>query len=164
MRGLPGIPGPPKSAEVSAFLEKGAVLLLAPFLVSLAAFFQNQVLCKTGSRKSAEFGGKSAEFRGSRFQHVGVFGWRFLGFSAEISAAGTFRQKVLPCFSFYSMEDVRPTCMNKRMDRASFTARCFNSSDSTSNSAVVQRITFLSALRYVTQPGSSWRLPLGDVV
>ena len=75
------IPGPPKSAEVSAFLEKGAFLLLAAFLVSLAAFFfQCQVLCKTGSRKSAEFGGKSAEFGGksaefggSRFQHAGVF-------------------------------------------------------------------------------------------
>ena len=74
-------PGAPKAAKVSAFLEKAAFLLLAAFLVSLAAFCcQNQVLCKTGSRKLAEFGGKSAELggksaesRGSSCQHVGVF-------------------------------------------------------------------------------------------
>ena len=95
-------PGPPKSAEVSAFLR------LAAFLVSLAAFFsksssvqnRQQEIAEFGG-KSAEFGGKSAEFRGSRFQHVGVFvaffglfGGNFCrrGLSAESSAAGT------PCF------------------------------------------------------------------
>ena len=70
-----------QSGKSFCLFGKAAFLLLAAFLVSLAAFCcQNQVLCKTGSRKSAEFGGKSAEFggksaesRGSSCQHVGVF-------------------------------------------------------------------------------------------
>ena len=95
-------PGAPKASKVSAFLEKAAFLLLAAFLVSLAAFCcQNHVLCKTGSRKSAEFGGKSAEFggksaesRGSSCQHVGVFvAFPFFLAGGVVCA---FRRKFLP--------------------------------------------------------------------
>ena len=98
------IPGPPKSAEVSAFLEKGTFLLLAVFLVFLAEFFQHQVLCKkkaAGHRRIlAGHRRNSAEFRGSRFQHVGVFvGFRFLFFDFLFSLAGgvllDFRRKFL---------------------------------------------------------------------
>ena len=80
-------------------------MLLAAFLVSLAAFFQSQVLCKN---RQQEIGGIRREIGGISRKQVSACrsvccvsaffsrGRRFLGFSAEISAAGAFRQKVLP--------------------------------------------------------------------
>ena len=84
-----------KSADGSAFLEKGAFLLLAEFLVFLAAFFQIKFCAKNLSRKSAEFGEKSAEFRGSGFQHVGV-SVLFRRFVLFLFCGRDFRRKVLP--------------------------------------------------------------------
>ena len=56
-----GIPGPPKSAKVSAFLEKGAFLQLAAFLVSLAAFFSKS---SSVQNRQQEIGGIRREIGG----------------------------------------------------------------------------------------------------
>ena len=102
MKSVFEIPGPPKSAEVSAFLAKAAFLLFAAFFsFPGSVFFQNQVLCKAGSRKSAELGGTSAEFSGTSAEFRGIVAFRlvfsaraaFLGFLGGLFLPGPFGRK-----------------------------------------------------------------------
>ena len=96
----------PNRQKFLPFWKKAPFCCWRRFLFPWQRFFKIKFCAKTGSMKSAEFGGKSASFRGSRFQHVGVFvafrrffsraafSWLFggkfcrRGLSAESSAAG----------------------------------------------------------------------------
>ena len=88
------ISGPPKSATASAFLETGAFLLLAAFLIPWQLFVHRAFCDKkqgAGDRRN------SAEFGRSRLQNVGVL----VAFRHLFLAGGVFfncRQQFLPPF------------------------------------------------------------------